>query len=124
MLLIPDIRLAAPRDARPIAELSRDTIEHGLAWSWTPPRVLRAIRDPAINVVVAQWRDEIAGFGIMQYADDSAHLALLAVHPVQRQPRRDHADGHEDSPRAREPDRGDPERRAEDTMEEAARQAA
>ena len=84
MLLIPDIRLAAPRDARPIAELSRDTIEHGLAWSWTPPRVLRAIRDPAINVVVAQWRDKIAGFGIMQYADDSAHLALLAVHPVQR----------------------------------------
>jgi ribosomal-protein-alanine N-acetyltransferase len=84
VLSTPDIRLAAARDARPIAELSRDTIEHGLAWSWTPARVLGAIRDPATNVVVAQWRDTIAGFGIMQYADDSAHLALLAVHPLQR----------------------------------------
>ena len=46
--------------------------------------MLGAIRDPAINVVVAQWRDAVAGFGIMQYADDSAHLALLAVHPLQR----------------------------------------
>ena len=46
--------------------------------------MLGAIRDPAINGVVAQWRHAIAGFGVMQYADDSAHLALLAVHPVQR----------------------------------------
>ena len=84
MLSIPDIRLAAARDARPIAELSRDTIEQGLPWSWTPERVRAAICDPAINVVVAQWRDAIAGFGIMQYADDTAHLALLAVHPLQR----------------------------------------
>ena len=63
MLSIPDIRLAAARDARAIAELSRDTIEQGLPWSWTPERVRDAIRNPAINVVVAQWRDAVAGFG-------------------------------------------------------------
>lgn len=84
MQCVPEIRLAATRDARMIAELSRDTIERGLPWSWTPERVRDAIRDPVVNVVVAQWSDAVAGFGIMQYADDTAHLSLLAVHPLQR----------------------------------------
>ena len=84
MLALPDIELAAPPDARPIAELSRDTIEHGLGWSWTPARVLHAIRDPSTNVAVVRQRGSVVAFGIMQYADDSAHLCLLAVHPTQR----------------------------------------
>ena len=84
MLATPDIRLAVPKDARAIAELSRDHIEHGLGWSWTPARVLGAMRDPASNVIVVRQRERLAGFGIMQYGDDSAHLALLAVHPTRR----------------------------------------
>ena len=84
MLALPDVRLAVPQQARMIAELSRDTIEHGLAWSWTPARVLRAIRDPSTNVAVILKRDIVRAFGIMQYGDDSAHLALLAVHPTRR----------------------------------------
>ena len=84
MLAVPDIRLATPPDARPIAELSRDYIEHGLGWSWTAARVLGAMRDPSSNVIVIHQRERLAGFGIMQYADDSAHLALLAVHPARR----------------------------------------
>ena len=77
-----DIRLARARDARPIAEMSRDCIEHGLGWRWTEPRVLSCIRHPAVNVVVV--RPALAGFGIMQYGDDEAHLLLLAVHPRHR----------------------------------------
>ncbi len=87
MLALPDIRLARPRDARDIARMSRDFIEHGLGWSWTQGRVLNAIREAACNVIVAEQRGSVTGFGIMQYGDDTAHLALLAVHPVRRHQR-------------------------------------
>jgi ribosomal protein S18 acetylase RimI-like enzyme len=36
------------------------------------------------NVAVIRSRDVLIGFGIMQYGDDCAHLALLAVHPGHR----------------------------------------
>jgi ribosomal-protein-alanine N-acetyltransferase len=89
MIVVPTIRLATMRDARAIAEMSRSEIEHGLAWSWTPERVRRAIRDPAVNVAVAHEADVLAGFGIMQYGDEKAHLSLLAVDAA----RRDHGVG-------------------------------
>lgn len=85
MIVVPDIRLATLRDARAVAELSRDEIEHGLSWSWTPDRVRRAIRNPAINVAVAHEADLLVGFGIMHYGDEKAHLSLLAVHPARRE---------------------------------------
>ena len=75
------IRLATREDARAIAELSRREIEHGLPWRWTTPRVLRAIRDRSTNVVAALEQDLLVGFGIMSYADETAHLNLLAVNP-------------------------------------------
>ena len=84
MLVLPDLRLAVPKDARQIAEMSRDNIEHGLRWSWTAPRVLHAIRDPSTNVAVVLTRDRVRGFGIMHYGDESAHLALLAIEPSHR----------------------------------------
>lgn len=84
MLALPDIRLAVAQEAGDIARMSRDYIEHGLGWSWTPARVLRAMREPSINVAVLLKRDCLRGFGIMQYGDDTAHLSLLAVHPAQR----------------------------------------
>lgn len=80
-LAIPDIRLAHPDDAAVIAAMSRDYIELGLGWSWTPCRVLRSIVDRSCNVAVLAEPDEIVGFGIMQYGDEDAHLALLAVRP-------------------------------------------
>jgi ribosomal-protein-alanine N-acetyltransferase len=85
MIIVPTIRLATLRDARAIAEMSRDEIEAGLAWSWTPERVRRSIRDRATNVAVAQEAHKIVGFGIMQYGDDKAHLSLLAVHASRRE---------------------------------------
>lgn len=79
-----EIGLALPGDARHIAMMSRDQIEHGLTWRWTPPRILRVIRDPAINVAVAREKGQIIGFAIMQYKDDDAHLLLLAVAAAHR----------------------------------------
>jgi ribosomal-protein-alanine N-acetyltransferase len=75
----PSIRVAGRNDAVFIAEMSRDRIEHGLGWSWTVPRVLRAIAERETNVIVAQVQGQRAGFGIMHYGADEAHLLLLAV---------------------------------------------
>ena len=74
------IRLARAGEARPIAEMSRDNIEQGLGWRWTEARVLSCIRHPAVNVVVAREGSALAGFGIMEYGGDEAHLLLFAVH--------------------------------------------
>jgi [ribosomal protein S18]-alanine N-acetyltransferase len=84
MIFVPSVRLATPRDARLIAEMSREYIEHGLGWSWTGGRVLKAIRDSSTNVAVAHQEDRILGFGIMQYGDERAHLSLLAVQVIHR----------------------------------------
>lgn len=79
-----DIRLARTCDAEVIAAMSRDCIESGLVWSWTVPRVLRAMADPGSNVAVLTAGSTIVGFGIMSYGEDVAHLALLAVHSAYR----------------------------------------
>jgi ribosomal protein S18 acetylase RimI-like enzyme len=73
------IRFATAADAEPIARMSRDLIETGLPWSWTPGRVRRSIADGNTNVVVVDAPDGLAAFGIMFHADDDAHLLLLAV---------------------------------------------
>jgi [ribosomal protein S18]-alanine N-acetyltransferase len=81
----PLIRLATPDDAVAIAALSRTAIEHDLPWRWTPPRVRRSIADAATNVIVARFDDgTFAGFGIMKYGDDTAHLLLFAVRANER----------------------------------------
>jgi len=79
-----DITLARTTDALAIAELSRDAIEYGLAWRWTARRVMRCIHDADTNVVVVRQGLGVAGFGIMQYGEDEAHVALLAVRAAQR----------------------------------------
>lgn len=78
------IRLATEADALRIARMSRDQIERGLGWSWTTQRVLRSIFDAETNVVVALEAGKLAGFAIMKYHDDEAHLLLLAVQPGSR----------------------------------------
>jgi ribosomal-protein-alanine N-acetyltransferase len=78
------LRLARPADAAAIASLSRDSIEYGLQWRWTPARVAASIRAPNVNVLVAWIHSNIAGFAIMRYGEDIAHLDLLAVAPPYR----------------------------------------
>ncbi|MEK6246278.1 MAG: GNAT family N-acetyltransferase [Pseudomonadota bacterium] len=86
------IRIAEPRDARAIAEMSRDHIESGLGWRYDPAHVLRAMRRRESVVLaaserptyVAGARPALAGFAIMDFGDERAHLVLLAVQPMQR----------------------------------------
>lgn len=78
------LRLARLAEADSIATLSRDLIEYGLSWRWTPLRVAASIRAANVNVLIASMREEIAGFAIMRYGDDDAHLDLLAVTPPYR----------------------------------------
>lgn len=78
------LRLATRGDAVQIAAMSRDLIERGLGWSWTPRRVQRSIADAQTNVVVALEGPRLVGFGIMRYHDDEAHLLLLAVQANER----------------------------------------
>lgn len=80
----PSLRLARPGDATRIARLSRDLIEYGLRWRWTPQRVAASIHANNVNVLVAGLGDKITGFAIMRYNDDDAHLDLLAVAPPYR----------------------------------------
>jgi ribosomal-protein-alanine N-acetyltransferase len=84
MLAIPSVRLATASDAHAIAELSRDFIEHGLGWSYTPSRILGAIRCKTANVAVIHERGCLLAVGIMDYGDTAAHLVLLGVQPMQR----------------------------------------
>ncbi|MGH8245375.1 MAG: GNAT family N-acetyltransferase [Gammaproteobacteria bacterium] len=72
-------RLANLGDAITIAEMSRDLIETGLGWSWTPARVAKEIRDRETVVLTARERAKIIGFAIMSFGDEAAHLSLLAV---------------------------------------------
>jgi ribosomal-protein-alanine N-acetyltransferase len=71
--------LARYSDAMEIAEMSRDLIEHGLSWSWTPARVRRAILGRDCCVLIARRDHKIAGFAIMHFGDQVAHLNLLAI---------------------------------------------
>jgi ribosomal-protein-alanine N-acetyltransferase len=75
------IRRARLADARQIALMSRQEIEHGLRWSWTPDRIRAAIRSPN-NVVLAAVRGRrLCGFALLQVVEDCSHLCLLAVAP-------------------------------------------
>jgi ribosomal-protein-alanine N-acetyltransferase len=78
--------LARASDAREIAEMSRDLIEQGLTWSWTPARVQHFIGGSDSSVIVARRERRIAAFAIMHFGDEVAHLNLLAVaHAYRRQ---------------------------------------
>ena len=84
MIASYEIGLAHPSEAARVALLSRAAIEHGLAWSWTPQRVLKSVHDPATNTIVAREASRLLGFAIMKYGDTEAHLLLLAVEAARR----------------------------------------
>jgi ribosomal protein S18 acetylase RimI-like enzyme len=80
------LKPAAPADAAPIAAMSRELIETGLPWTWTPERVTRNLGRHETLVLTARDSEQLAGFAIMQFGDERAHLSLLAVRPeYQRQ---------------------------------------
>jgi ribosomal-protein-alanine N-acetyltransferase len=64
--------------------MSRELIEQGLHWSWTPVRVAASLSNRNTIVIVARTAKKIAGFAIMRFGDDDAHLDLLGVDPAYR----------------------------------------
>ncbi|HZN86801.1 MAG TPA: GNAT family N-acetyltransferase [Burkholderiales bacterium] len=78
------IRLAAPRDAQAIALMSRDLVETGLGWKYDAARMLQAIRAPDTLAPLACAGGRIAGFALMEFGEERAHLVLLAVRPAER----------------------------------------
>jgi ribosomal-protein-alanine N-acetyltransferase len=78
------LRAAHSSEASAIASMSRLHIEYGLNWRWTPAKVRRHVRDKETMVLIASNEGSIAGFEIMRFGDDQAHLFLLAVQPEYR----------------------------------------
>jgi ribosomal-protein-alanine N-acetyltransferase len=78
------LRAAHTSEAREIASISRQQVEYGLNWRWTPARVKRYVADPESMVLVVSRGGIMQGFAIMKFADDAAHLLLLAVQPNAR----------------------------------------
>lgn len=79
-----DYRPASVADAPRLAAMSRDLVELGLGWSWVPSRIAWHMRAPESVVLVARKGVRIAGFAIMRFAVEDAHLDLLAVKPAYR----------------------------------------
>lgn len=85
-----EIELARDQDARSIALLARDEIERGLGWRYRPESIRGFMHDRDTLVLVARAHgvergiSEVAGFAVMTYDINDAHLLLLAVVPQQR----------------------------------------
>ena len=78
------LRPARVQEARAMAEMSRELIEAGLEWRYTPLRMAAMIRDPETVALVACAGSRIQGFAVMQFGDVHAHLALLCVLPAKQ----------------------------------------
>lgn len=78
------LRLARPADAPAVAAMSRDLIEAGLGWRYRSARIARLVAAPETTVLVAAAGERIAGFAIMEFGAERAHLMLFAVDPRQQ----------------------------------------
>jgi ribosomal-protein-alanine N-acetyltransferase len=71
-------------DAALLAAMSQAYVEQGLKPAWGAARIRWHVRDADSVVLTARLGPAIAGFAIMRYGDDGAHLNLLAVAPAHR----------------------------------------
>jgi ribosomal-protein-alanine N-acetyltransferase len=76
------LQIAARSDAAMLASMSRDLIEDGLGWRYRAHPVRELIDNPETVTLVARDAELLAGFGIMKFGDERAHLVLLAVRPA------------------------------------------
>ncbi len=67
-----------------IAAMSRDFVERGLGWRYRTREIASFLADPDCVVLVARSGRTVAGFAVMQFGDERAHLVLLAVAPGHR----------------------------------------
>jgi len=79
------MRPARYAEAADMAVLSRDLIEAGLSWRYTPGRIAALIADPECTVLVAcEGGGVVQAFAVMHFGDELAHLALLCVRPARQ----------------------------------------
>src|SRR4051812_49694574 len=64
--------------------MSQQYVEAGLRPAWSASRITWHMRHPESIVLTARYGGVTAGFAIMRYGDDVAHLNLLAVDPAHR----------------------------------------
>jgi ribosomal-protein-alanine N-acetyltransferase len=83
---VQDYRLEPARvaDAARIAAMSHQLVESGLRPAWGAQRIGWYVRHSESVVLTARNDRIIAGFAIMRYGDEAAHLNLLAVDPAHR----------------------------------------
>jgi len=83
---VQDYRLEPARvaDAARLAAMSHQLVESGLRPAWGAQRIGWYVRHPESVVLTARSDRTIAGFAIMRYGDEVAHLNLLAVDPAHR----------------------------------------
>ena len=81
-----DYRLEPARvaDAARLAAMSHQLVESGLRPAWGAQRIGWHVRHSESVVLTARNDRIIAGFAIMRYGDEAAHLNLLAVDPAHR----------------------------------------
>ena len=85
-MTVVKLGLARLGDAPRIAAMSRELIEAGLPWTWTPKRVAAHIKERENLAVIATAERELIGFVMAQFGAERVHLALLGVaEPYQRQ---------------------------------------
>ena len=78
------LKPAHSSDAALLGAMSAAHVERGLKPAWGAARIRWHVRDTE-SVVLTAWRAHaIAGFAIMRYGQDVAHLNLLAVDPAHR----------------------------------------
>ena len=70
-------------EARAMAEMSRQLIEAGLGWRYTPRRIAALMADAETVALVAHDGAVLQGLAVMQFGDEQAHLVLLCVRPAQ-----------------------------------------
>lgn len=78
------LRPALARDSHAIALMSREHIEHGLAWKYDAARIQRALERSNVSLLAACDRGSLVGFAMMEFGDERAHLVLMAVRPTHR----------------------------------------
>jgi ribosomal protein S18 acetylase RimI-like enzyme len=73
-------------DAAQLSLMARELVETGLTPAWGAARISWHMRHPDSMVLTARSGISLAlaGFAVMRYADDTAHLNLLAIAPAHR----------------------------------------
>ena len=78
------LRLARAGDALAMSRMSRDFIENGLDWKYSPGRIAALVADQETVALAACDGAALQAFAVMQFGAERAHLVLMCVEPALR----------------------------------------